>query len=118
MMPAAKRQSVLIGKRGEIMRMRRVHHETNQRTARRSWSEDAHSRQFREAFHGVAGKIDIVFEDCRASDLFNVIDRGSEPDRARDVRCTCFKSLCLFLKRAYFKSDADDQYPAAVPRWH
>src|ERR1700737_376528 len=118
MMPAAKRQSVLIGKRGEIMRMRRVHHETNQRTARRSWSEDAHSRQFREAFHGVAGKIDIVFEDCRSSDLFNVIDRGCEPDSARAVRLTCFKSVWRFLRRLFFQSDADDHFTAAVPRWH
>ncbi len=60
-------------------------------------------------------KLRVVFENCRASDTLDVIDRGRETDRARDIRCAGFKSVGRFLKRAFFQSDADNHFAAAVP---
>ena len=60
-------------------------------------------------------KLRVVFENCGASDTFDVINRGRETDRARYIRCPGFKPVRRFLKRAFFQSDAHDHFAAAVP---
>ena len=65
MMSAAHRQPVLIRERGEIVRMRSVHDEPNQRTALFLWPKDARARQFADALSRVSRKLRIVFENRR-----------------------------------------------------
>src|SRR5205823_5840807 len=55
MVPATQRQAVLVRERGQIVRMRRGHHETNQGTALSGWSEHTHPGQFCQTFHRVFG---------------------------------------------------------------
>ena len=51
----------------------------------------------------------------RTSDPFEIIDRGREPDRARDIRRAGFETMRRFLKSAFLECDADDHFAAAVP---
>ena len=48
-MSAAHGQAVLIGERGQIVGMCRIHHKPNQRAALFVWAKNARSRQFRES---------------------------------------------------------------------
>ena len=93
MMPAAHRQPVLIRERGQIMRMRSVHDKPNQRTALLLWPKNARPRQFVDAISRVARKLRVVFENRRASDALDVINRCREPDRAGDVWRASFEPM-------------------------
>src|SRR5437588_10890238 len=115
-MPAAQSQSVLIREGCQIVRMRRIHHETNQSATLFYWPENARPRQFRETLCRVARKLRVVFENCRASDSLDVINRCREPDRARDARRASLEPLRRFLKYAFFQGDAHDHFATAVPR--
>ena len=115
MVSATHGQPVLICERREIVWMRGLHHETNKRATVLTWSENTHSRQFSQTFHRITSKMRIMFENCRAADPLDVINRGGEPDRAGDVRCARLKSVGRFLERAFFQGDADDHLPAAMP---
>src|SRR5437762_13824020 len=68
MVPATQRQAVLVRERGQIVRMRRVHHETNQGTALSGWSKHTHPGQFCQTLHRVFGQPSVVFKNRRASD--------------------------------------------------
>ena len=59
-----------------------------------------------------------MLKNRRTSDLFEIIDRGRQSDRARDIRRARFESMRRFLEGAFLESDADDHFAAAVPRRH
>src|SRR6266446_9437357 len=92
MVPAAQSQSVLICEGCEIVRMRRIHHETNQSATLFSWPENAHSWQFGETLSGIVSEVRVVFENYWPSDLLDIINRCRQPDRTGDIRCAGFKS--------------------------
>ena len=75
MMPAAHRQPVLIRERGQIMRMRSVHDEPNQRTTLLLWPQNARARQFADALSRVSRKLRVVFENRRSADALDIINR-------------------------------------------
>src|SRR4051794_8788535 len=106
MMAAAHGQPVAISERGEIVRMRCLHHETNEPATLSGRSENAQAGQFRETLHRVVGKFDIMFENFRAANPFDVIDRSGETDRARDVWSARFKSVRRLFERALLQRDA------------
>src|SRR5438552_4075210 len=115
MVTATHRQSVLICERGQIVRMRGLHYETDKRATVCTRSEDAHPGQLSEAFHRVTSKLCIVLENCRASNPLDVIDGGGEPDRTGNVRRAGFKSMRCFFEGAFFQSNANDHLAATVP---
>src|SRR5882724_3810711 len=118
MMPAAQSQSVLVGERCEIVWMCCIHYKPNKCAALFGWTENTHSGQFRETFGCIASKVRVVFKNCCASDLLDVLDRCREADRAGDVRCASLKSVWRFFKCALFQGDAHDHLPATVPWRH
>ena len=63
-------------------------------------------------------KLRVVFENCRASDLFDVVNRGREANGAGNIWCASLKSMGCSLKYAFFQSDAHDHFAATVPRGH
>src|SRR5437870_13573759 len=63
-------------------------------------------------------KLRVVFENCRASDLFDVVNRGREANGAGNIWCASLKSMGRSLKYAFFQSDAHDHFAATVPRGH
>src|SRR5207237_2598388 len=73
MVPATQRQAVLVRERGQIVRMHRGHHETNQSTALSGSSKHTHPGQFCQTFHRVFGQPSVVFKNRRASDSFDVL---------------------------------------------
>ena len=113
------RQAVLVGERGQIVRMRGVHHETNQRAA---LVRMARARASRAILPSAPSRSRpdrrVVLENRRAPDSLDVIDGCAEPDRAGDVRRAGFEAVRRFLERAFFEGDADDHLAAAVPRRH
>ena len=115
MVTAAQSQSVLICESCEVVRMRRVHHETNQSATLFRRPENVHSWQFGKALCRVISQIRVMFENCRASNPFDVIKRRRESDRAGDVRCAGLKSVRRFFECALFQSHADNHFAAAVP---
>src|SRR5436190_23418516 len=118
MMPPAQSQSVLIGERGEIVWMRRIHYTRIKCAALVGWSQNPHSGQLRETLGCIASKVRVVFKNCWASDLLDVLDRGREADRAGDVRCASLKSVRRFFECALFQGDVHDHLPATVPWRH
>ena len=116
MMSATHGQPILVCECGQIVRMRSVHDKSNQRAAFFERSKNTRSRQFADALSCITRKLRVVFENRRASDLLDVINRGSEPDGARDIGRTSLEPMRRFLKGALFKSDADDHFATAVPR--
>ncbi len=64
MMPAAHGQPVLIRERGQIVRMRSIHDEPNQRAALSGRPQNACTRQFAEPLGRVARQLRVVFENC------------------------------------------------------
>src|SRR5438552_16351924 len=114
MMPAPHGQAILIGECGEIVRMRRVHDKSNKRAALISWPENARAGQFSETLGRIARKLRVVLENCRASNLLEVINRCREADRAGDIRRAGLKPMGRFLKRGFFQGDAHDHCAAAM----
>ena len=104
MVSAAHRQPVLIRERGQIVRMHRVHHKSYERPTLFGWPKNARTGQFRKALGCITRKPRVVFENCRAPDPFDVINRCRKPDCAGDVRRTCFKPVRRFLERALFQA--------------
>src|SRR6266496_1844473 len=98
MMPAAQSQSILVGERCEIVWMCCIHYKPDKGAALFGWSENTHSGQFRETLGCIASKVRVVFKNCWASDLLDVLDRGREADRAGDVRCASLKSVRRFFE--------------------
>src|SRR6266850_7333224 len=98
--------------------MRRLHDKTHQRATLFTRTKHAHSGQLSETFHCVTSKVRIVFENCRASDLFDVIDGGGEPDGAGDIRRAGLESVRRFFENAFFQGNADDHLAAAMPWRH
>src|SRR5437667_12023471 len=97
--------------------MRGVHDKPNQRAALFVWTKDAGSRQFREALGCITRKLRVVFENRRPPDVLDVINRGCESDRARDVCRASLEPGRRFLERACFERDAHDPFSAAMPCW-
>ena len=64
MVPAAHGQTVLIRERGQIVRMRSVHHKSYERAALSGRPENARAGQFSEALGCVTRKLRVVFENC------------------------------------------------------
>ena len=98
MMSAAQRQPVLIGERRQIVRMRRLHDETNDRAALTGGSENTYAGQFGETLDGVAGQLRVVLENSgRARSL-----RGNQwrlqPDRAGDIGRARLETMRRFLE--------------------
>src|SRR5207249_11597077 len=116
MMPAAHGQPILIRKRREIVRMRRVHDKPHEGTAFFVWTKHASSRQFREALGCIARKLRIVFENCRPPDLLNVIDRSREADGSRNIWRSALEPKRRLLERALRKGDPYDHFATSVPR--
>src|SRR5207244_13239959 len=58
MMAAAKREPVAVGKGGQIVRMRRVHHKANDSATFLGRSKHAQSGHFGHSLQGVSRKID------------------------------------------------------------
>ena len=114
-MAATQSEATLVGKGGQVVRMRRFHDEPDDGAALARWSEDAHPGQFRETFQRVIGQPRIVFEDRGAANAFDVIDRGGESDGAGDVRRAGFETMRRFLKRAFLQRHAHDHLAAAMP---
>src|SRR5882762_10362376 len=102
MMPSSQRQSVLVGERGEIMRMRCIHHKSNQGATLLGWSKNARPWQFDQAIECIARQLRVMSENCRASDSIKIINRRSETDGTGDIWCASFESMRRFLKRALF----------------
>ena len=115
MVSAAQRQALLVREGCQIVRMRRFHHETNQRATLPGWSENAHARHFREALDRVCGKLRIMRENFGAPDSFDVINRGRESDRAGNIGSARLESMRRLLERAFFQRHAHDHLAAAVP---
>src|SRR5256885_16659293 len=63
MMTATHGQTVLVRERGQIMRMRSVHHKSYERAALSGRPENSRAGQFSEALGCVARKLRIVFEN-------------------------------------------------------
>src|SRR5262249_33583605 len=116
MMSPAHGQPVLVGERGEIMRMGSVHEKPNQRAAFFLWTKNASARQFADALGCIIRKLRVMFENRRSPDLFDVINRCREPDRACDVWRSSFEPVRRSLKRALLKSDAHNHFATAVIR--
>ena len=105
MMTAAQRQSTLVSESGQVVRMRRVHDETDDRTALLVRTKQAHARAIRPSrSSGVSREFGVVLENRRAPNLLDVIDRGSESDRARDVWRAGFESVRRFFVGALFQA--------------
>src|SRR2546421_45645 len=60
----------------------------------------------------------VVFENRRASNLLNVIDRCRQSDRAGNVRCAGFETMRRFLETAFLQGHAHDHFAATVPGRH
>src|SRR5207244_13524098 len=118
MVTAAHRQSVLICKCGEIVRMRGVHQEANQRAPLFFWTKHASSRQFREALGCITCQLRIMFENCRPPDPLNVINRSCKPDGSRNIWRSALEPMRRLLERALVESDAYYHFATTVPRWH
>src|SRR6266545_1925174 len=112
-----KRQPILIRERGEIVRMRCVHYKSYERAALFLWTKDASARQFADALGCISRKLRIVLENRRAPNVLDVINRGCESDRARDVWRASLEPVRRFLERAFFERDAHDHFAAAMPWW-
>ena len=63
-------------------------------------------------------KLRVMLEDCRASDLLDVINCRRESDRSSNVGRAGFESMRRFLERAFIERDAYNHFAAALPRWH
>src|SRR5580765_3325335 len=115
MVSATQRQAVLIGKRGEIVRVRRIHYKTNQRAALFLWPKDASSRQFRQALGCIPRQLRVVLKNRWPPDLLDVINRCREPDRTSDIWRAGLEPVRRFLKRAFFEGNAHNHFTAAMP---
>src|SRR5437588_7532539 len=98
MMTTAHGETITIRKGGQIVRVRRLHHETNDPSPISLRAEHPQSWQFRHSLQRVSRKIDIVLKNFGAPDSFDVIDRGPQPDRSGDVRCARFKTVRRLLE--------------------
>src|SRR2546426_11426230 len=98
--------------------MCRLHHETNKGAPLCGWPEDTHPGQFSQTFHRITSKVRIVFKNCCASDLLDVIDGRFQPDGPGDIWCAGLKSVRRLLECAFFQGHADDHLAAAMPRRH
>src|ERR1700694_5715867 len=98
MMTTAHSETVTVGKSGQIVRGRRFHHKTNDSTPISFRAEHAQSWQFRHSLQPVSQKIDIVLKNFSAPDPFDIIDRGSQSDRAGDVRRARFETVRRFFE--------------------
>ena len=117
-MSTAHGQTVLIGERGQIMRMRRVHHKSYERPALFGWPKDTRPRQFPEALSCISRQLQVVFKNRCPTDLLDVIDRGCEANGVSDTRRTSFESMRRLLEHAPLEGDAHDHFAAPVPRRH
>src|SRR2546421_4329930 len=68
MMTTAHGEAVAVGECGQVVRVGRVHDETNHAGAILRWSEHAQSRQLRHSLERILCKIDIVLKNLGASD--------------------------------------------------
>ncbi len=114
MMSAPHGQPILIRERGEIVRMRCVHYKSYERAALFLWTKDASARQFADELGCISRKLRIVLENRRAPNVLDVINRGCESDRARDVWRASLEPVRRFLERAFFERDAHDHFAAAM----
>src|SRR5262245_5342752 len=94
--------------------MSSIHYKSDERAALFHWTKHAGARQFRETLSCIMRKLRIVFENRLPPDRLDVINRGREPDRARDTRRASFEPVRRFLKRAFFKRDAHDHLTATM----
>src|SRR5215211_5581365 len=62
------------------------------------------------------GKLRVVLENCRASDLFDVINCGREADRPSNDGRASFEPVRRFLEGALFERDAYNHFASALPR--
>src|SRR3954451_5603425 len=60
-------------------------------------------------------KLGVVLENCRTSDLLDVINRCRESDGPSNVGRASFKPVRRFLKCALFERDAYNHFTSAVP---
>src|SRR5438445_11813800 len=116
MMSTAHRESVAIGKRGQIVRMRRVHDETDYAGAILLWPDYAQSWHFSHSVQCVDRKIDIVRKDFGTSDSFEIIDCGGQSNCAGNVGSARFETMRRFFIGTFFERHARDHFATAVPR--
>ena len=88
----------MVGERGQIVGVRRVHHKTNDPAPVLLRTKDAQSWQFGHSLQCVFRKIDIVLKNFSASDSFDVIDGSGQSDRACDVRRARFETMRRFFE--------------------
>src|SRR5437762_12226984 len=99
MVTSAQGQPVTVGECREIVGMRGLHHETDQRATLCAWSKHPHSRQLFEPFHGIMSELHVVLENRGASDLLDVINGRFQPDGSCNIRCARLKSVGRFLEQ-------------------
>src|SRR5205085_1060259 len=116
MMTTAHREPVAIRKRRQVVRMRRIHDETDYSRAIFLRSDDAEPFNFSHSIQRIARKIDIVLKDFPTPNSFQIIDRCGETDRAGNVRRAGFETMGRFFVRTFFERNVNDHLTAAVPR--
>ena len=80
--------------------------------------DQAQTGNARQPVDAVAGQRLLVFEDVVAPELLDEVDRGAEPDRARNVRGAGLEAVRRILKLALLEGDVEDHLAAALPGRH
>lgn len=117
-MAATQGEALGIGELGEVVRMRALERESDERATVRHRAEDAQPFDLAHALQGILRELGVMIEDGLPSDALQVVDGCTEHDGASDVRSACLKARGAILERAAAELDTQDHLAAAMPGRH
>src|SRR5262249_31612565 len=103
---------------GDIVRMRALHLERDDRTLVGGVAEDADRVDLSESLMRVGDKTALMRLDARLADRADVVERGAEPDRLHDARRAGLEAVRRLAIGDAVLKDLADHLAAAVERRH